>query len=96
VIDPVSQTLYLVAATNESGTNVQRLPRAEPADRHEPSNSGSRSRQLSPGTGDGGTTVTFDPLFQNQRPGLVLTSDGGVVIGWASHCDVPQRPITAG
>jgi len=39
------------------------------------------------GTGDGGTTVSFDALYQNQRPGLVLAG-GGVVIGWGSHCDI--------
>lgn len=91
VIDPVSQTLYLVAATNESGTNVQRLHALNLLTGTEPVAAVAISASV-PGTGDGGTTVTFDPLFQNQRPGLVLTSDGGVVIGWASHCDVPQAP----
>jgi hypothetical protein len=39
-----------------------------------------------PGDGSGSTSVTFNPLYQNQRLGLALT-DGGVVIGWSSHCD---------
>ena len=32
------------------------------------------------------TAPGFDPLMQNQRPGLLL-SRGKVYIGYASHCD---------
>ena len=41
-----------------------------------------------PGTAsDGnGTTVSFNPQFENQRAGLLL-ENGHVVIGWSSHCD---------
>jgi hypothetical protein len=35
----------------------------------------------------GGGTVTFSPLWENQRPGLAFYN-GGVFIGWASHCDI--------
>src|SRR5438552_591895 len=38
------------------------------------------------GLGGNGTTITFDPLLANQRPGLVLKS-GVVYIGWAGHRD---------
>ena len=31
--------------------------------------------------------MSFNALYQNQRLGLALTSAGGVVIGWSSHCD---------
>jgi hypothetical protein len=30
--------------------------------------------------------ISFDPLRENQRAGLLLQS-GNVYIGWASHCD---------
>src|SRR5665647_402478 len=39
-----------------------------------------------PGTGDGGTVVTFNPQKQNQRAGLLLLN-GIVYITWGSHCD---------
>lgn len=39
-----------------------------------------------PGTGDGSSTVTFDPLSQNERAAM-LESNGSVWITWASHCD---------
>ena len=91
VIDPTSQTLYLVAATTENGTNVQRLHALNLGTGAEQANSPVVIHASVPGTGDGGTTVSFDPLYENQRPGLVLTG-GGVVIGWASHCDITSPP----
>ena len=45
------------------------------------------------GLGDGGTTVSFSPLLNNQRPALLLvktretTAGTSVVIGWSSHGD---------
>jgi len=39
-----------------------------------------------------GSAETFDPLYENQRSGLVLTHDANgnpqVYISWASHCDM--------
>jgi len=39
-----------------------------------------------PGTGDGNTTVKFNPGLYKQRPGLLLLS-GVVYTTWSSHCD---------
>ncbi|MGC2462498.1 MAG: fibronectin type III domain-containing protein [Steroidobacteraceae bacterium] len=86
VIDPVAQTIYLVAATTENGTNYQRLHALNLATGAERTNSPAVIQATVPGDGGGGTTVTFNPLYQNQRLGLALTG-GGVVIGWSSHCD---------
>jgi chitodextrinase len=87
VIDPVAQTIYLVAATTENGTNFQRLHALSLATGTEQAHSPVVIQSTTlPGTGDGGTTLTFNPLYQNQRLGLALTG-GNVVIGWSSHCD---------
>jgi chitodextrinase len=86
VIDPVAQTIYLVAATTESGSYFQRLHALNIATGAERANSPAVISASVPGSGDGGSTVTFNALYQNQRPALTLTG-GGVVIGWSSHCD---------
>jgi hypothetical protein len=39
------------------------------------------------GTCDGGSSIAFDPLRQNQRPGLALVN-GTVYVAWGSHGDV--------
>ena len=91
VIDPVAQTIYLVAATTESGTYVQRLHAlniATGADRVTPA----VIQASVAGNGAGGSMVSFNALYQNQRLGLALTSAGGVVIGWSSHCDNKSWP----
>jgi chitodextrinase len=85
-IDPVAQTIYLVAATTESGSYFQRLHALNMATGAERANSPAVIASTLPGDGDGGTTVTFNALYQNQRLALTL-ADGGVVIGWSSHCD---------
>jgi hypothetical protein len=90
VIDPIAQTLYLVAATTENGTNYQRLHALNLVSGAEQANSPVVIQATAPGTGDGGINVVFDPFYEFQRPGLVLTNNG-VVISWASHCDSTAR-----
>jgi len=93
VIDPVAQTIYLVAATTENGTYYQRLHALRLATGTEQAHSPVVIEASVPGnSGDGGTSVTFNPLYQNQRLGLALTTSAGVVIGWSSHCDNPAWP----
>jgi hypothetical protein len=84
VIDSATQTLYFVAASKESGSYFQRLHAISLATGAEQSGS-PVVIQASVTTNKGGT-VSFAALLQNQRPALALY-DGGVLIGWSSHCD---------
>jgi len=89
VIDPVAGTIYLVARTKEYGTNfVQRLHALDVSTGAERSNSPVIITATCAGTGDAnvGGVITFDPIRQNQRPGLALVN-GTVYISWSSHCD---------
>lgn len=89
VIDPVAGTIYLVARTKEFGTNfVQRLHALDITTGLDRSNSPVAIAATYPGSGLGGngSVVTFDPLRQNQRPGLLLVN-GTIYIAWTSHCD---------
>jgi len=89
VIDPVTGTIYLVARTKEYGTNfVQRLHALDVSTGAERSNSPVIITATCSGTGDAnvGGVITFDPIRQNQRPGLALVN-GTVYISWSSHCD---------
>jgi cytochrome c553 len=76
VIDPAAGTLYVVALTYEGGAWVQRL----------------HALDLSCGTERPRSPVIikaegFDPIFENQRPALLL-SNRSVYVGYSSHCDV--------
>ncbi len=75
VIDPATQTLYVVALTHENDGWVQRL--------HALDILTGKDWAAGPAeiTADG-----FDPIMQNQRPALLL-SKGSVYVGYASHCD---------
>jgi hypothetical protein len=88
VIDRSTGTLYVVAKTRESGNIVQRLHAIDVKDGSEKFGGPVEIYATYPGTGDGSVNgvITFDPLAQNQRPGLLLQDDK-VYIGWASHCD---------
>ena len=76
VIDPAAGTLFVVALTHEGDVFVQRLHALDIATGAERPNSPVVI------TADG-----FDPIFENQRPALLL-SRGSVYVGYSSHCDV--------
>ena len=96
VIDPVTGTIY-VLAKSKSATGAlqisQKIHALSLVDGSEKFNGPTALTATVPGTGDGGTTVTFSPLLGNQRTGLVLAatpngpSAASVFIAEASHGD---------
>ena len=86
VIDPASGTLYLVAKTKEGTNYVQRLHALDITTGGEKFGGPVIIQASVPGSGDGGTTVNFNALRENQRPGLLL-SNGIVYLGFGSHGD---------
>ena len=79
VIDPSSQTLYVVVRTKEPGPSfVQRFHALDLATGAERPNSPVEIAAVN--------GVQFDPYKQNQRPALLLAG-GYVYITWSSHCD---------
>ena len=97
VIDRTKGAIYVVAKSkNVSGGSpvfCQRLHALNIADGTEMLNGPTLIAAELPGTGNGGTTVAFDPMLQNQRAALLLTSTPGVgsgnsvFIAWGSHGD---------
>jgi hypothetical protein len=90
VIDPSSNTIYLVTKTKTTGgTYHQRLHALSLATGAEGTNSPveiSSTSITSAGNCEGGTTMAFNTQTQNQRPGLALVN-GVVYVSWASHGD---------
>jgi hypothetical protein len=84
VIDPVSQTLYVVAASKNGTNYFQRLHALNIITGAE--KIGSPVAISGSVTHSSGATIFFDPLRELQRPALALTG-GGIFIGWAGHCD---------
>ena len=87
VIDPGSGTIYVLAKTTENGTQIQRLHALDIATGTEKFGGPVQISATVNGTGEGGSTISFNALRQLQRPGLLL--DRGHIMGWASHCDNP-------
>ena len=79
VIDPGTRTIYLVTKTKENGNFFQRLHALDIATHAEKFGGPVVISATSQGR-------TFDPLKENNRPGLLL-ENGHVVLAWASHCD---------
>jgi hypothetical protein len=93
VINPATNTMYVVVRTKEvngSSTNfVQRLHALDITTGAEKPSSPVVIQGSYPGHGvgsDGQGNVLFDPLYNNQRSGLMLLN-GLLYIQWASFCD---------
>ena len=90
VIDPATGTMYVEAKSKQtSGTYVHRLHMLDITTGAEVSPGPRTISATVPGNSDGGTSVTFDPLHQLNRPGLLLLN-GTVYLGYASHCDATR------
>ena len=89
VIDATAGTLFVVAKTMESGTCFQRLHALDVATGQERNGSPVVIAATVSGTGDGNSqgVLPFDSLTENQRPGLLLLTNGVIYIAWASHGD---------
>jgi uncharacterized protein (TIGR03437 family) len=88
VIDPVTGTLYAVAATFESGKYFYRLHALDTGTGAEKFGAPSEIRMAVAGIGDGSVnaTLTFDASMNLQRPGLLL-ANGIVYVAFGSHGD---------
>ncbi len=88
VIDPVSGTLYVVSITFEGTYPVQRLHALDVHTGLEKFGGPVTISGSVAGVGSGSSNgeIAFDPKWENQRPGLLLTN-GNVYLAWGSHCD---------
>jgi len=83
VINPASESMYLMTYTVESGAPVYRLHSVSLANLSDllPSTVVAASTTLS-----NGTSFSFQPAYQRQRPALLL-ANGNVYAGFGSFCD---------
>jgi hypothetical protein len=88
VIDPASNTIYLVSASQNSslGAFYQRLHALDLIGGNESFNAPVNIAASVLGTGDGGNSVVFNAQIENQRPALALAG-GAVYVGWSAHED---------
>src|SRR5271166_6033043 len=93
-IDTATGTVYLVAKTKQYNSQTQKttfyqtlhaLDITTGLDKVAPQ----QITAMAPGTGNGSNNgvLTFDPLVQAQRPGLMI-QNGAVFAAFASHCDL--------
>ena len=90
MIDPSTNTLYVVALTVLNGEIVHRLHALDVTNGGERPGSPVAITASVPGTGTGpfsaGPTVKFQPAFYKNRAGLLLLN-GIIYTAWTSHCD---------
>jgi hypothetical protein len=88
VIDPATQTLFVLVTTKENGSYVQRLHALNITTGQEQADSPVVIQAQVKGSGGGSQNgiISFDTKVQGQRPGLLLVN-GNIVIAWASYCD---------
>jgi len=89
VIDLASKTMWFTTRNKESGRVLHRLHAVDIATGANRPNSPVTITAQVPGTGDAsvGGVITFDPLKQMQRPGLLKVGNR-LYLGFASQCDI--------
>lgn len=87
-INPATNTMYVVAASNENGTYYSRLHAINILNGQEQPNSPVAIQASVAGTGNGSSNgqLSFSPLWQNQRT-AVNYYDGHVYFGYGAHGD---------
>ena len=85
VIDPSTNTIYVLANTSENGTNTYRLHALDITTGQEKFGGPVLIQASSSGTGVDGDV--FDPTQELGRAGLLLVN-GVVYLGFGSHCDL--------
>jgi hypothetical protein len=88
VIDTTTGTLYVVSKAIVNGAAIQQLHALDIGQLSEKFGGPVSITASVAGTGQNSknSVVPFLPLYENQRPGLLL-ENGHVVIAFASHCD---------
>jgi hypothetical protein len=92
VIDTGSGTVYVEAFSYEGGTYVHRLHALDLTTGAEKTFGPVVIGGTVAGTGDGGTTVTFNPYAENNRAALLLAS-GTVYVAFAGSCGDQVAPF---
>jgi Bacterial Ig-like domain (group 2) len=92
VIDPSTNTMYVVAKSAENNQYVYRLHAIDITTGAEKSQGSVAIAGSVSGTGDGSSNgvIAFNPAMHLNRPGLLLLN-GVVYVGFASNCD--NRPF---
>ena len=88
VIDLTSSTMYVVAKTVVGSTHFQQLHALDLVTGQDKFGGPVSIQGSVPGTGAGSSDgiLTFDPLYQHSRAGLLLLSNT-VYVAFGSHCD---------
>jgi hypothetical protein len=87
VIDPKTQSLYLVAKTKENGVYHQRLHQLDLTTGKDRVRAADiQATYPGNGVGSSGGKLSFDPLWHGQRAALLL-SNGNIYVAWNLHCD---------
>ncbi|GCE26543.1 hypothetical protein KDA_20270 [Dictyobacter alpinus] len=88
VIDPATNTMYVVAMTNENGNLIYRIHALDVASGQEKPGSPTNITGSVPGTGSASVSgrVPFQAKFERQRSALML-ANGQVYVSFGSFCD---------